>query len=349
MKNWKIILLVLFIVNFNTSGKSQNEITTFAHGKNTVASVHFLPDGKRLVSTSFDGTMILWDIPSGKKLWQVSPGNPKNDKNTIISHIFTGVTSPDGNHFAVSYDQSKIIDGWLAGKPEYCIGLFNLSDGSVQKQFVPLPERSLGLNFSPDGRLLAACGAEKKIRLWNVSTGQQIKEIDLPQGAYSIAFSPNSQYIAVGLGEPETLSNLKIESYEPVLIFQVQTGKKVVGLPIKSHYVVNVAFSSDGLLVALGQMPTTLTFWNPKTGELVKQYKNLEIDADNIFISSKERLLLLAENRERHGRVLAWDMQTNTKIRSFSWREPSSAIALSADGRLLAVGFESGKIRLLRL
>ncbi len=111
----------------------------------------------------------------------------------------------------------------------------------------------------------------------------------------------------------------------------------------------NVAFSCDGLLVALGQMPTTLTSWKPETGELVKQYKNLEIDADNIFISSKKRLLVLAESREWHGRVLAWDMQTNTKIRSFFWWEAPSAIAVSADGRLLAVGFESGKIRLLRL
>lgn len=348
MKNWKIILLVLFIVNFNTSGKSQNEITTFAHGKNTVASVHFLPDGKRLVSTSFEGTMIMWDIPSGKKLWQVSPGNPKNDKNTIISHIFTGVTSPDGNHFAVSYHQSKIIDGWLAGKPENYIGLLDLSDGSVQKQFVLSSGRSLGLNFSPDGRLLAAGVLDGTVHFWDMSTGQQIRITNFPQAVSSIAFSPDNKFLAVGLGIPNVARKSK-EIFDSVIICDVQTGQKVIGFPIKSHYVVHVAFSSDGLLAVLGQMPTTLTLWNPETGELVKQYKNLEIDADNIFISSKERLLLLAENRERHGRVLAWDMQTNTKIRSFSWREPSSAIALSADGRLLAVGFESGKIRLLRL
>ena len=52
--------------------------------------------------------------------------------------------------------------------------------------------------FSPDNRTLATASGDRKVKLWNVATGQQLAAFALPERCISIAFSPDGNSLAVG-------------------------------------------------------------------------------------------------------------------------------------------------------
>ena len=55
----------------------------------------------------------------------------------------------------------------------------------------------LGLSFSPDGKLLASCSADKTVRLWDLQKKSQLRTVSTqPATVYSVAFSPNGKFLA---------------------------------------------------------------------------------------------------------------------------------------------------------
>src|SRR5262249_48273123 len=56
------------------------------------------------------------------------------------------------------------------------------------------------LSFSPDGRLLAAGGAEGTVRVWDTSRGRAVAELRASDWITSLAFSPDGQFLAAGGG-----------------------------------------------------------------------------------------------------------------------------------------------------
>ena len=57
-----------------------------------------------------------------------------------------------------------------------------------------------GVTFSPDGRTIASASWDGTAKLWNVATGQEIFRYDAPGVAWTVAFSPDGRYWAVGSG-----------------------------------------------------------------------------------------------------------------------------------------------------
>ncbi len=108
----------------------------FKGHSNCVVAADWAPDGTRLVSSSFDGTVWLWDRDSGKTVWKSAPAPAK-----VMSVAF----APSGAWIAgVSGDSIFILDattGEFIGKP-----FQPASDGSSLR----------GISWSPDGRLLIA-------------------------------------------------------------------------------------------------------------------------------------------------------------------------------------------------
>ena len=140
----------------------------------------FSPDGRRIAWSSFSGAAIV-DVETGRKV-------------SLDGHadgVWDVDFSPDGERVAtVSEDHTARVWNARTGRPELMIRL-----AAVGRDVA----------FSPDGSMLAIAEADidgSAIRLWNASTGQEIRTLIRP-GAFSntVAFSPDGRFVAGGLGD----------------------------------------------------------------------------------------------------------------------------------------------------
>lgn len=91
---------------------------------------------------------------------------------------------PDGTLMLQDAVTGKSIRQWT-GHPD---GIFTLGFSADVNS----------LAFSPEGKLLASCGADHKVRIWDPTNGQE--RAALPLGAPVLLFSPNNQCLAVAGG-----------------------------------------------------------------------------------------------------------------------------------------------------
>jgi WD40 repeat protein len=148
---------------FNAStGQLAREVT------NTYASaLAFSPDGKQVAAaTGYLGQgVVVWDAAAGTKIRTLSGGS------TSVAY------SSDGKFVATG-----------GGK----VALWNPTTGEHVRDL----DATEVLSFSPDGRLLAATGPDKAVRIYDPATGNPIRTLT---GVYAaqLAFSPDGAHIAV--------------------------------------------------------------------------------------------------------------------------------------------------------
>jgi WD40 repeat protein/serine/threonine protein kinase len=252
------------------------------HEEAAVFCAAFSPDGSRIASGSADHTVKLWALP-GNGLRTLAPGGGYNvafspDGRRIASSggrivIWNTVSakqyivlpgrsygrlawSPDGARIAIG---SEVWDS-ASGKPDP-----HLKDPHVSNN----PCFGAGTAFSRDSKFLAGVLNENTVGVWNAITGRLLHEL-LPFMNYAscVAFSPDSQRLAVGSTIPNT------RGLETLQIMDIATGKVVLTPEECLTGVNDVSFSPDGTLLAAaacnyGGNNGEVRIWNAATGQLV--------------------------------------------------------------------------------
>jgi eukaryotic-like serine/threonine-protein kinase len=201
------------------------ELLTLKGGAGT--GVAFSPDGKRLVSAGAGGLKV-WDATNGQVL-RAFPLEP-----TLVPRHGMAF-SPDGKRLAaISGKTVEVWDLTGGGKPITLQG---------HTQFLN------GLAFSPDGQRLASVGgraeghipfeaAPGELKMWDVTSGQEIFSRLDPDGLHCVAFSPHGHRLATG-GHGAV-----------VRVWDADEGQEILALPGHTREVTDVAFAPDGKRLA---------------------------------------------------------------------------------------------------
>ncbi|MCA2653354.1 serine/threonine-protein kinase [Microcystis sp. M061S2] len=303
--------LQLLISNFPSVSFLDKTLTGHS---DMVYSVVYSPDGHYLASGSYDNTIKIWEVATGKEL------------RTLTGHSGWGssvVYSPDGRYLARgSWDDTIKIWEVATGKE-----LRTLTGHSYSVQSVV---------YSPDGRYLASGDSFGTIKIWQVATGTELRNLTgyyLPVN--SVVYSPDGRYLASG-GDDKTIK-----------IWEVATGKGLRILTGHSSEVLSVVYSPDGRYLASGSRDKTIKIWEVATGKELRTLNGHSDWVESVVYSPDGRYLA---SGSRDKTIKIWEVATGKELRTLnghsSW---VSSVVYSPDGRYLASGSRDKTIKIWRV
>jgi RNA polymerase sigma factor (sigma-70 family) len=195
--------------------------------------------------------------------------------------------------------------------------------------------------FSPDGKFVAAGGADGSVSLWDAATGKERARLISRTSAVgeegwvsSIAISPDGKTLAVGHANGASCLRL----------WDVSTGKELRAIVAHRRENINsVAFSPDGKVLASGGNDGTMAAWDPATGNLLwRSDKHGVVSAVAYCPDGKS-----VASGDGDGVVRLWDTSSGKELGQIKCSTHKiTAIALSPDGKSLASGGDEFAMRL---
>src|SRR5258706_341485 len=151
-----------------------------------VMSVAYSPDGRHIISGSYDHTIRIWDAKTGAAVGEPLEGH--------ISRVTSVAYSPDGRHI-------------ISGSYDHTIRIWDAKTGAAAGKPLEGHTHSVtSIAYSPDGRDIISGSDDHTIRTWDAEAGTAAgKPLEgHTHSVRSIAYSSDGQYIASGSDDNTT-------------------------------------------------------------------------------------------------------------------------------------------------
>lgn len=228
---------------------------TLHDDKHWFETARFSHDGTRVLTTSGDETVAIWEVSSGRQLFLLAgPAQHYNEHSAAFS--------PD-DHTVVTVSDHEV-------------SLWNSMTGARRCKLEGHTGQIHMAGFSPDSAHVITASGDGTARVWNSATGLCVRTLKRPKGGVWWAeFSPDGRHIAMSgwerRGEQPTNS---------VEVFDAESGDLVRSFSLSEVDLARAVFSADGRrLVAITQKGSACV-WNlddpsPWSGGFVPKRDNM--------------------------------------------------------------------------
>jgi hypothetical protein len=271
-----------------------------------IADVAVSPDGGLIATTSSDRTVRLWDRMTGRPVRRIDESG--------MRVAWAAAFSPDRHSLALAHHHCGVT-------------LWDIASGKMRGDLkrAKAPDQAvIAVAFTPDGKLLASLSRDEPVvALWNVATGQHLRDFPRAELGSTMAISPDGR-------------RLVCAGHRLLTVWEI-SGKLLYALPIEGT---TVAFSPCGLLLAIGGGAPTYVL-EAETGKDLARFESYLESA--LAFSPDGRYLVGAQSR----RLWLYDLGTGWRTRIPAAREDVemswiTAVAFTRDGKGLISGCDDG-------
>jgi WD40 repeat protein/tRNA A-37 threonylcarbamoyl transferase component Bud32 len=289
--------------------------------------VRFTPDGKRLATANRAGQPLLIDLATGR----VQDSGHRSHAGPVHGLVLT----PDGQEIVTcGYDTACVrwrIPGWtLLGSPLEQVGTMR------QRGYL------WDLALSPDGTRIATASDDNSVQIWDRLTGSRVGD-PLPHTGpvRAVKFLAGGRNVLTGCDD----------GYARLwrLGSDTQTGQPMT----HSSGIFGLAVRPDGQAFATATQDGFVWLWDTATSRLIAKRRGHQAEKvvrELEFTGAWSPNPLLVTGGE-DGRVRFWNAETLAAVGPVIELgcPPVRKIAISPDGRLLAVGDNAGRLGLWNL
>jgi WD40 repeat protein len=289
------------------AGAASPERRRFLHDA-AVYTVAFLHSGKRALSSGFDGTLRLWDVETGEEVKRFTADHGFH----MINHL---AISPD-DHYAllgggVGHGSQGLtlwdLQSWsavrrfpgvesvvtcVAFSPDGRLVLCGGTEGSIQtwevetgrqlKEHRPGVRGARSVDVARDGRTAVFAGGQRdfRLRLWNVSSGEEVRSLSGHSGSLVGAFYTIAGKTIVSASQDQTIR-----------LWDAESGKEMRSIrepsPIRC-----LAISRDGRYAVVGCGDGTVAAWDLQTGNATVRFTHHTDQVTSVAVSPDNRWIL---------------------------------------------------------
>ncbi len=324
-------------------------------------SVAYSPDGKTLAVAGMVREFVdIWDVPGRRRMGSLAP----NEGHVVAF-------SPQGNLLAAGAGSQVRLwrtDTWdlvrqlalddlvhalrfsrdgtrLASlsRPGEAI-VWAVDQGTIVRRIPGLALKNLGihtggLDFSPDGKVLAIGDGARRLQAVDLATGDRVFDIPEahPEPITAVAWSPNGSVIASGSGY--TSGTIRLSD--------AVTGNRLGELLGHTSWIGQLVFSNDGLRLYSASADQTIRLWDVEQGKCLATLRGSREEVYGLALSPDGTTLASAC---KDGSISLWDARPRREEQQPRLMALSASAfpAFAPDSRVLALPI-GGTVRLFDL
>ncbi|RKZ71729.1 MAG: hypothetical protein DRR19_32425, partial [Candidatus Parabeggiatoa sp. nov. 1] len=286
----------------------QSELKQHTKGINTV---HYAPNGQKILTTSDDGTAKLWDSQS-----------------VLLKDMKQGESIRGA---AFSHDSSKIVTTGNGGRVKMWHG-----NGDYIKDLVGHRSNVANVAFSPDDQTIVTVSGDFKTGdykaiMWD-GDGNKKKELtDHSFAVIFVAFSPNGEYFVTGSYDLDR--SVKLYDKNGNLIASLEKDN----CHRQKHWFcgpTSAAFSHDNRSVVVTSHDSTVRIWDIE-GHLKKTLNRHKQDVNKVVFSPNGSLFVTISDDKT---AIIWDRDGNVVQVLTGHTAAIKSVAFSPSGKLIVTG-----------
>jgi WD40 repeat protein len=271
-------------------------------------SASFSPDGRRVLTSSADGTARVWDAASGSQLISLHPPG----------RISGAAFSSDGRRIVASTEKGAVIWDSRNGSRLAVLG----------------PGRNVEVAaFSPDGTKVVTAGYDKRTSVWDVGSGRQLAVFPPAKGAVrTVVFSPDGGKV------------LTASEDGAATVWGVASRKQLLVVHATGESIDAAAFSPDGAKLVTAGTGGTVRIWDVGSA---KQLAVLNGHSGTVYSAafSPDGSQVLTASEDGTARI--WDVASARQLNALSSDTGAvRGAAFSPDGTRVVTASEDGTARI---